>query len=92
MIMIRTLLYIYFFLLFFDSRSQQLLKLQNKKTAYVSIDNPNVFANKYELTNGEYFIYLEWIKKNKGEEYYLNRRPGRTIANNSNAQRKFEKK
>ncbi len=77
--MIRTLLYIYFFLLFFDSRSQQLLKLQNKKTAYVSIDKPNVFANKYELTNGEYFIYLEWIKKNKGEEFYLSQLPDTTV-------------
>ncbi len=75
LVMIRTLLYIFFLFLFFDLNSQHLLKLSNKKTDYISIDKPNVYANKFELTNGEYLIYLEWIKKNKGEEHYLSQLP-----------------
>jgi formylglycine-generating enzyme required for sulfatase activity len=73
--MIRTLLYIFFLFHFFDLNSQHLLKLNNKKTDYISIDKPNVYANKFELTNGEYLIYLEWIKENKGGEHYLSELP-----------------
>ena len=90
--MIRSILKVFFVLHVFDLNCKQLLKLKNKKTNYVSIDKPNVFANKYELTNEEYHIYLEWIKTNRGEEFYLNGRPSLTIANNSNAHRMFEKK
>lgn len=45
--------------------SQKSLKINGNKTNYLSIGKANVFANKYEVSNGDYREFLIWLKKIK---------------------------
>ena len=51
------------------------LKLNGKKTEYVAIGKTNLYASQFEVTNFEWLHFLHWIRKTKGEAYYLKNIP-----------------
>jgi formylglycine-generating enzyme required for sulfatase activity len=62
-------------IVFQSSYSQNILKIHDKTTDFVSIEKTNIYANKFEVSNSEYLQFLSWIKKNKGETEYANYLP-----------------
>jgi formylglycine-generating enzyme required for sulfatase activity len=76
----KTAIFFFLYLIFFQfSFSQDILKLNGKKTSLVSIGKQNVFADKYEVSNFDYLEFLSWIRKSKGETEYLKNLPDTTI-------------
>ena len=51
------------------------LKINGKKTEYVDIGKTNLYASQFEVTNFEWLHFLHWIRKTKGEAYYLKNIP-----------------
>jgi formylglycine-generating enzyme required for sulfatase activity len=54
----------------FCAFGQEPLRINHRQTNYRSCGTPNLYANTFELTNGEYLAYTSWVQQNLGTEAY----------------------
>jgi formylglycine-generating enzyme required for sulfatase activity len=63
----------------FCALSQEPLRINHRQTNYRSCGTPNLYANSFELTNGEYLDYTLWVQQNLGTDAYTAALPDTTV-------------
>jgi len=76
-------LFVLFINVFGELVCQSPLKLNGKKTNFVSLGETTIYANKFEVTNKDYSEFLRWILINKSEQEYKKHLPDTTVWINS---------
>jgi formylglycine-generating enzyme required for sulfatase activity len=78
-----TILFILLISIFGELLCQSPLKLNGKKTNFVTLGETTIYANKFEVTNKDYSEFLKWILINKSEQEYKKHLPDTTVWINS---------
>lgn len=58
-----------------ETKAGDILRLNGKKMPFVHIGKTNLYAGKFEISNFDYWCFLNWTRKTKGESEYQRNLP-----------------